>query len=322
MKIEQDSLINDYCGIYFSSDASAKFTDEDAKDMDGAAAQVYMSSYTSDGVRTAINRLPDYKNGSQIRLYAGATTDGLYKLKIEDIRNIDNLYEIWLKDRFMKDSLDLRAHDTYNFRVTRSDTATFGANRFQLIIRRKILPPYSLSSLTAQKVPEGIKVTWNTSNEGNYTGFELQKMEQGSTTEQYTPVYNVQSSGINTYSFIDKNPLVGLNTYRLKQNDIDERISLSAPVSINLQEPAGNGNLINVYPNPTAENIYVKLNPAEGISTCTAKIYNYSGTLVLQKILQGETWSQNVARLQPGTYVIELNKTTGELIGRAKFIKR
>jgi hypothetical protein len=316
IKMERDSVVDDYCGIYFNSNASANYDDDDAQDLDGASSQVYMSSFSADGIRTAINHLPDYRNGAEVKLYANSAATGLYKMKIEDIRNIDPLYEIWLKDNFTKDSLNLSIHPTYNFNVNKTDTSTFGANRFKLVIRRQALPSYQLADFTAEKVTEGIKVSWTAYNEGNYTGFELEKLNG-----QYAPIYNVQSNGNNTYSFIDRSPLAGTNTYRLKQNDIYNAISFSNPVSVQLLDPASD-DLLKVYPNPAVEQIKVYFNTAEPQASYKAKIYDYAGRLVIQSTMQNSNWSQYVGQLKPGSYVFELSKSTGEFIGRTKFIKK
>jgi hypothetical protein len=322
LKIEKDSIINDYCGVYFNGSNSANFTAEDAKDLDGTTSQIYMSSYSADGVRTAINRMPDYFNGIKTRLYVNAAADGIYKLKIEDIRNIDTFYDIWLKDKYKRDSLDIRRYGTYNFNIIRSDTASFGGNRFEIVVRRKPLPPYQLINFTAAKVTEGIQLNWKTYNEGNFTGFGVEKLQPG--TDQYTPLYNVQSSGKTNYSFLDSQPVIGVNTYRLQQNDINNAITWSKPITISKVDPVvtTNGDLINVYPNPAATIINVSLNPTVPANGYVSKIYDYSGSLVSNQTVQGSNWTQDVGRLQPGTYILQLNKNTGELVGRSKFIKK
>jgi hypothetical protein len=320
MKIEQDSLIDDYCGIYFGSNSSASFDNEDAKDLDGASSQVYLSSYSADGVRTAINHLPDYTRGAKVKLYVNAITDGLYKLKIEDIRNIDPLYDIWLKDKLLKDSLDIRRHIIYKFRVTRSDTSTYGANRFEIVIRRRPMPLYQLISFNAEKVTEGVKITWKTYNEGNFTGFQLEKIQPDAVENEYVTIYKIQSKGQNTYSYIDQFPVKGVNTYRLKQDHIDHVISYSTPVNVDMTNGPTN-TLITLYPNPTVEMINVNLNVSDETITYKAKIYNTAGMLMLQKNMDGSSLSQNVGHFKPGSYIVELSKPDGTTVGLSKFIK-
>ncbi|TWR29029.1 T9SS type A sorting domain-containing protein [Mucilaginibacter pallidiroseus] len=323
VKMERDSLIADYCGVYFSGSSSANFNDEDAKDLDGTSSQIYMSSYTADGVRTAVNHMPDYVNGSRVRLYINTSADGIHKLRVEDVRNIDTLYNIWLKDKYKKDSLDIRRYGTYNFNVVRSDTATYGGNRFELVIRRKPLPPYQLIDFAAAKTTEGIKLNWKTYNEGNFTGFTVEKLQPS--TGQYVPLYNQQSNSKTNYAYTDLTPQKGVNTYRLQQNDIDGKITWSKPVSISVADdptPTIKTNLISVYPNPAAAMINVSVNPQTPANGYTAKIYNYTGAVVSRQKVNGNNWTQDVTQLQPGTYIIELNKADGELVGRSKFIKR
>ncbi|MFD0792205.1 T9SS type A sorting domain-containing protein [Mucilaginibacter litoreus] len=316
IKLERDSLVNDYCGIYFNENTSANYDDEDARDLDGATSQVYMSSFSADGVRTAINHLPDYTKGANIKLYVNAAANGIYRLKIEDIRHINQAYDIWLKDNFNHDSLEMRAHNTYSFRITRSDTSSYGENRFRLIIRQKPLPPYQLISFSAQKVKEGIKVSWKVYNEGDYTGFELQKL-QG----EYAAIYNRQSDGSTLYSFIDKYPSQGENTYRLKQNDINNNVTLSAPFTLNLQSGLTD-KVLSVYPNPATESIRVQLSASQKQNNYTATIYDYSGIMVMQKTMNNGNMTQYVGQLKPGAYIFELSNINGEFIGRTKFIKK
>jgi hypothetical protein len=321
VKMERDSMINDYCGIYFRSGSSANFSADDAKDLDGTGSQIHMSSYTADGMRTAINQMPDYINGSKIRLYVNSAADGLHKLKLEDVKNIDTLYNIWLKDKYKKDSLDIGHFSTYNFNIIRSDTASFGGNRFELVIRRKPLPPYQLIKFTATEVMEGIKINWKTYNEGNYTGFTVEKLETGS-SGQYTPIYTIQSSGKTVYSFTDLQPGKGAHTYRLQQNDINNKINWSEPVTIVVGNATTSANLVDIHPNPATAMIKLSVNTETASDNYVAKIYNYMGALVSSQKAEGSSWTQDVTPLQPGTYVYELTKPNGELVGRSKFIKK
>lgn len=319
LKIEKDSLVNDYCGVYFNG-TSSKFDEDDAKDLDGTSPQVYMSSYTADGVRTAINRMPDYHQGAMVRLYANATTDGLYKLRVEGIRNMDTLYNIWLKDKYTRDSLDIGRYGTYNFRIIRSDTASFGGNRFSIVIRRKPLAAYQLVKFSAERMSGGIKVSWKTNNEGTYTGFAVEKLTAA--PDWYETLYSMQSDGRGNYSFTDPAPDPGKNTYRLKQDNIDGVSSFSAPVNVNITEADQNHTSITVYPNPAESVIAVSVNEATQTPACVAKVFDHRGVEVMRKTVQGNNWSQNVSKLMPGLYIIELTKNTGELIGRTKFIKK
>jgi hypothetical protein len=316
MKMEQDSLSYDYCGIYFRSDWSGKYENGDAIDFDGLAPTVYMSSFTSDGVRTAVNHMPDYTKGSRVRLYANANTSGTYHLKIEGIRNIDSLYDIYLIDHYKKDSLDIRRYGSYAFDIAKADTSTFGGNRFELAIRHRPLPPYRLNLFTAQKANGGIKISWATGNEGNFTGFVLEKLQKDS--NQFVRLYARQSDGSGNYNFIDQTlDKTGTNTYRLKQDDIDDKITYSGTVNV-VFNTAQN---ITVYPNPAKESLQITMQPVATPAVYTATICNSNGIIVDSKSVRGNFWSHNVGQLSPGLYVIKVQNNDGKIVGQSKFSK-
>ncbi len=321
LKMGMDSVINDECGIYFNKSWSDNYDINDAYDLDGIAPQVYLSSYTADGVRTAINKLGDYvPNGKRIKLYVKAVADGNYSLALEDIANIDtSLFNIYLVDNMNRDSLDLVRYKTYVFTIANADTSSYGANRLVLAIERKTMPAYALVSFTAQKVSDGVLLTWKTYNEGSFTGFGIQKQDGGGT--QYEMLYNVQSNGAGTYTYTDHSPVTGTNTYRLLQNNMDSLTSYSRPVSILYNAAAAMG-LVSIYPNPARGTINVNMNITTTVpANYQEAIYNSSGVLVVQRSLNNTSWAQDVSSLTPGAYVIQIKTSNGGSVGNSKFVK-
>lgn len=322
LRLQKDSATFDECGIYFGDSWSDKFDAADGIDLDGISPTVYMSSYTSDNIRTCINSLSDYTKGKRVKLFVKATTDGIYNLKLADILNIDtSAYNIYLLDHLKSDSLDIGRYKSYAFNITNSDTTTYGPNRLELAIERKPSPKYQLISFTAQKVKEGVLLTWKAENEGDYTGFGIQKQNAGN--GQYDLLYTLQSSGDGTYTYIDHNPTTGNNIYRLKQIGIDSLISYSNAINI-LYNSATNNNLINIYPNPAKQLININFNTAalQTFNNYTAAIYNSMGAMVIQTAINnGSTITQDISTLKPGIYTVELKTGDGNSIGNSKFIK-
>ncbi|WP_259068193.1 T9SS type A sorting domain-containing protein [Mucilaginibacter sp. X4EP1] len=317
MKMVQDSATYHYCGIYFRSDWVSTFKTGDAKELDGASPKVYMSSYTSDGVQTAVNHQPDYTAGINVKLYANATTDGIYHLNIEGIRNIDTLYDIFLIDHYKNDSLDMRRYGSYAFNIYKSDTSSFGGSRFELSIHPRPLPAYALLNFAAQKASSAVQLTWKTENEANYTGFVLQKLNG----TQYSQLNSQQSNSSGSYSFTDHNPVTGNNTYRLQQSGITGSITYSSPITIIYSPSTGNGSL-SVYPNPAKELISINLSTTSSVtSSYKANIYNSSGKLMTQTSVTGASWTEDVTQYSPGTYIIQIKDNNGNLIGNSKFVK-
>lgn len=326
VKIEKDSLSYDYCGVYFRNDWKGAFNENlDALDLDASSSSVLLSSLSSDGMRAAVKHFPDYKKGVSIKLYANGKTNGLYKLKIEGIRNIDtNNYKITLLDHFKKDSLDIGRYKSYAFNILKSDTGTFGANRFELSIQQ--LPAnarYQFASFTAQKATDGVLLTWRAYNEGDNYFYTLEKQQADGTG--YTSLYQVQSNGGTIYKYTDKIPNTGNNIYRLKQVDLFGNVTYTALVSI-YYDKSGNASMFTLYPNPTVETINVNVTYGKTSSTATGSyklnIYDVTGSLVTQKTADNSSFSQNVSEFKPGVYIVELKDNQGSSLGKAKFLKK
>jgi len=337
MKMVQDSLNYDYCGIYFRSDWASTFKVGDAIELDGSSSQVYMSSLTSDGVRAAVNHQPDYIKGVNVKLYADAVGDGIYSLNIEGIRNIDTLYDIFLIDHYKKDSLDMRRYSSYAFNIYKSDTSSFGGSRFELSIHPRPLPPYKLLNFAAQKESEGVQLIWKTENEANYTGFVLQKQDG----TQYNQLTSLQSNGSGSYTFIDRDPVLGNNTYRLQQSGLTGSITYSSPVTIMYSPLETTASALSVYPNPVKDIINLTINqnnanvnsangsiiinpsaPSTGAVSYSVKVTTITGTIIVTDNSAGVEWHQNVAALAPGSYIIQvINNKDKSLVGKSIFVK-
>jgi hypothetical protein len=317
IKLLADTATYDECGIYFSKNCKDTFDSFDAPDMAGINTKVFLSSYTADHARVALNKMGDYMaHGKRIKLYASAVADGIYNLKMSDIRNIDTTYyRVYLIDHKLNDSLDMTAYKRYTFNFSVADTAAYH-NRFELAIERKDNIPYQLTVFSGKKASQGILLSWETTHEQDYVGFALQKLENGT----YVTLDSVQSNGIGSYSYLDSNPSASLNTYRLLQN-VNGQITYAGPISINYSDPSAN-NGFSIYPNPSKSVINVTvISSSTMASTYLARTYNEIGQLVDHRTVSSNTWTQNVSSYADGVYIIELTTTKGDVVGRAKFIK-
>jgi hypothetical protein len=316
LKLEKDTATYDECGIYFSKNCKDNYDNYDAIDFDAINPKVFLSSYTADNARVALNKLGDYLRGKRIKLYVSATADGVYKLDLTDFQNIDTAnYKIYLVDNSLKDSLDMVAYKSYAFNFSVADTTAYH-ERFVLAIERKNNAIYQLLSFSGQKVSQGIQLTWKTTNEEDYATFALQKLENG----KYVTIDSLQSNGSGSYSYIDTNPYTGDNTYRLEENVLGQ-ISYAGPVTISFNAQSAN-NGFSVYPNPSKSTINVTISTSTTAShTYFAKTYNVIGQVVDNRIVSTNTWAQDVSGYQNGVYVIRLTTASGDVVGTAKFIK-
>jgi hypothetical protein len=141
-----------------------------------------------------------------------------------------------------------------------------------------------------------IVLNWQTANELNNKGFEVQKqMRYGS---DWQTLGFVNAIGKATwYDFVDKTPFL-LNYYRLRQMDFDGKETFSKVVSV-----ATNGaKTLKIYPTLVTNGI---LN-VEGIENTEGgifAIYNLLG----QMILSGKTSAQiDVSSLPQGCFILKM----------------
>jgi len=323
LKMTMDSINNEETIITFNPKSSAGFViNEDARHWKGNGL-VGFTSISSDNVPLAINSLP-LAATQVIPLRTVATNDGVYTISFSQEAALPALYEIWLKDAYKKDSLDIKDNPTYNFDILHSDTNSFGDHRFSLVIRQNPALMVHLLSFTALKATGGDNVNWTTENEANYTNFAVQRSTNGGTT--FVTLGTLVSSGLGAYSYLDSKPVQGANSYRLQLTDLNGNISYSNVVTI-MYANTGNQIALNgfmVYPNPTAGafNLSITQATASVNTAYTIEIVNNLGVVLKTAQSSSPQWQTDVSALMPGTYIITvMNNTNNTLVGRSAFVK-
>jgi len=344
LQMAKDSVNTDDMYIGFNSAASSQYVfNEDAPYKTGNG-KVKMASFSSDNVKLAINKMPlPGTKQATIPLFVNATAYGEYKLNMTELEAIPQLYDVWLIDRFNKDSLDMRHNTTYTFDIT-ADTNSYGCKRFQLVIRQNPALGVHLLSFTAKKATSGAQVVWTTENEQNYTNFTVERSSDGGVT--FDVVNGFASNATGTYSSLDKTPPAGSDQYRLKLRDLNGATTYSNVVTLvygnGTNAIAGN---ISVYPNPASSMINLAINQSNGTSVSgpvvlttgamtrnlnqsspsqsyNIKIINITGAIIMSATTSSPTWQDNVSNLTPGTYIIQVfNNTDKSLAGKNTFVK-
>ncbi len=322
----KDSTICDQTLIRFNNQASLIYdTNVDAEYKPGFGT-VSLSSLSSDMIKLCINTIPMPKQQNErIKLNITANKTGNYTLSLRNIVAIPQLYDIWIVDNYKKDSVDLRASKTYSLDINNTDTTSFGSNRLTLVIRQNQAYAYQLLNFEANKSStiRQVAITWNTKNEGNYTNFTVERsIDNGKT---FNVLGSVTASDLGKYSFIDTKPINGTNSYRLKQEDINNVITYSNIVPIEYSDLSNSitVNALSLYPNPTTNAINISINaPSAKETNYTIKIMNSSGITVKQVTCSQTTWQGSISTLSTGTYIIRvLNSKNDTLIGENKFVK-
>ena len=327
VKLAKDTINTDETVIVFNTGASTKYNSEIDAPYKTGFGSVSLSSMSSDHISLAINTQPLPKTNGSVGLSVNATSDGSYSLNLQDIVGIPQLFDIWLKDAYLKDSVNMRQNPTYSFNVAKSDSNTFGSKRFSLIMRQNPAYAYQLLSFNASKItgtpanPKQVQIVWTAKNEQNYTNFAVERsIDTGKT---YQVIGSLTSSGQGTYGLVDKNP-ADQNIYRLQQQDIDDSVDYSKTVKISYSNLSGNlmASSINVYPNPVKSTLNLTINTEKPAYLYSIQISNSTGLVVKQVTSSQPNWQSSVSDLMPGTYIVKvLNYKDNSLVGNTKFVK-
>ncbi|TZF86026.1 T9SS type A sorting domain-containing protein (plasmid) [Pedobacter sp. BS3] len=95
--------------------------------------------------------------------------------------------------------------------------------------------PIKLTSFTAQKQQNAVRLSWSTASETNNSHFEVLRSDG----EAFQAIGMVQGNGttseMNTYNFTDNNPLPGISYYQLRQVDFNGKSELSKIIPVNIE---------------------------------------------------------------------------------------
>lgn len=153
--------------------------------------------------------------------------------------------------------------------------------------------PVTLVHFAAKRQDNRIKLSWQTSEETNNQGFDIERLLYQGTWENIGFVDGHGSTkGNSTYSFWDGNPLPGVNYYRLRQLDFDGKVEHSRIVSVSMDEAA----VVKIYPNPTTGIIHFEGSPSE------VKILDMLGRSVMDRTITNQ--KIDVSHLPDGFYIL------------------
>jgi DNA-binding beta-propeller fold protein YncE len=329
LKMIKDSVNYDDVIIGFKPGASPKYSvNEDAIHLKGNAPPETLTALSSDSVGLSINYLPlpvQQNTQTVVGLTVSAAASGQFTFSRTELVGIPTIYDIWLKDNLLKDSVDFRANSTYSFDIDNTNPSTYGSNRFQLVFRQNPALSLHLLNFTGSKVANTqlqSQITWTVENESNYTTFNVQRSTDGGKT--YSSIGTIQSNGSGTYNYVDNNPVLGQNMYRIQIADLNNNISYSQVITLQFSNLSNNGlaGTLSVYPNPAHSVLNISINAAGSASAYSLIITTNTGTAVRTISNVAPTSQQDVSSLAPGTYYITMiDNGTKTVIAKSKFVK-
>jgi|GEM_PF-942321 len=184
---------------------------------------------------------------------------------------------------------------TTALQITSTDAPIDGGSCFAIL-------PVKLSSFAVQKSGITSRISWTTSQEINSAAFVIERSANGSS---WTTVGTVNAAGNSTvkltYSFIDNAPAKGINFYRLKLVDADNRFSNSDIKSVLFSS----ADVVLITPNPASSfvNIYMSKNN----NSLTQIIVTDANGKMIERISTAEqTYQLKTSGYAKGLYIIKI----------------
>ncbi|WP_155975681.1 T9SS type A sorting domain-containing protein [Daejeonella oryzae] len=317
----KDDFNTDETAIVFKKDFDASFGALDATYLAGSS--VTLSSQTSDGKNMAINFMPDINDVSEIGLTVNSASSGNLKLNfLNVIESFDQ--QVFLKDIFLNNITNVKENPVYEFLIDRSNSLTFGSERFKIIFKEPLVTKVKYFSFVGKAVRLGSELKWITDGEVNNDYFEVEHSRDGISYSTIGKIKGAGNTSVKTnYIFLDEKPYQGINYYRLKQFDLQGQYTHSEVITITNINPLKAN--FSVFPNPARNELNLKIDLISN-QPIQLNIYNTSSQKVITRTFTslnyGEYFKQDITSLNSGVYIVELiDLGNKEFINRAKFIK-
>lgn len=179
--------------------------------------------------------------------------------------------------------------------------------------------PSRLLEFSAYKDGAVSKLIWITAQEINSSRFVIERSFNGTNWEVVATVTAAGNSNAPlTYSISDFNPVKGLNLYRLRMIDADNKFELSAIRKVNFDRSTQ----YNIYPNPASAQLFISADNSLGLHG-QIDILNAQGQKVIQKTVPSGIRSVtiNISELQSGIHFIRITAKDGS-VSIDKFVKQ
>lgn len=177
--------------------------------------------------------------------------------------------------------------------------------------------PVVITSFTVQRIKYDVVLKWQTANEQQCSGYEIQRMKSGESSFQpigFAPskAENGNSDILLYYDYTDRLPQMefnGIYYYRLKQRDFDGKSTFS---EVQFVKFTTSGTYVEVYPNPGNGMTGIFFN--EPGTKSDVSLFTVNGVLI--KRWAGVTTDHLlIENLSPGVYLIRVvNSLTNESI--------
>ncbi|WP_113661285.1 T9SS type A sorting domain-containing protein [Pedobacter nanyangensis] len=171
----------------------------------------------------------------------------------------------------------------------------------------------NLKDITAKNEGSKNKIQWSSLSESATDVYELERNIDG---VNFTKIASFKANGkASSYSFIDENPSLGDNYYRLKLIEENDNAQYSQIVNANVKNFENFS--ITAYPNPVIETLHGSIN-GKIADNGTIALIDINQKTVQKSAISGTSFSINMKQLTSGVYLLKysdkLNVYTQKII--------
>jgi hypothetical protein len=237
-----------------------------------------------------------------------------YQLRIVPVNMQSDNLQAFLIDQFLNTSTALSLSDTtlVTFSVT-GNAASKASNRFSVVFRQMAALTVTLTSVRATAQNNDILVEWATQNESGILQYEVEKSTDGNNF-QNAGVINAQNNGSQNYQWIDSQPNLGNNYYRIRIVSKDGKISYSDIVKVYVGKTTAS---ILVAPNPILNGVINLEFRHEPLGKYVINITNLAGQSVLSRNLNHRVRDHSetieAPSITPGVYQLSITRPDGNI---------
>ena len=164
---------------------------------------------------------------------------------------------------------------------TESGGAFIATQGFQQSFSLLLALPVELLDFTATKREKTVELDWQTASERNNAGFAIERSDNGGSWEQIGYMAGRGNSNVFLdYGFVDHEPFMGNNYYRLKQIDLDGQYEYSSTQHVLFT--VNNNAILSVYPNPSSGQFTIGINNLDE-KWAMVQLFTSSGVLIWQQ---------------------------------------
>lgn len=154
-------------------------------------------------------------------------------------------------------------------------------------------------------------LNWSVAQEKNNAAFVIERSTDGiHWTALFAVVSRGNTSSPSNYNGLDREPIKGINFYRIKQVDIDGRFTYSSTVSVKV---SNSKTFFVVYPNPAGDVVNYELLHGGNRVTMNLELSGADGKLLKRFHVNNIRGSFPVQDLPAGIYVLTIKDNTGRV---------